>query len=112
MKTFKKMAAQGDILIIAVDTIPENVKPAVAERGNFIIAHSETGHHHVVDAGVADRFIDEMNEFVSYLSVASDAEVKHLRDHDTHASLGLSPGVYEVRQQREYVPEGYRRAAD
>ena len=103
---------QGDLMIRRIAALPSGVKAATGENGVHILAHSETGHHHVVDAGVADRFIDEMNEFVSYLSVASDAEVKHLRDHDTHASLGLSPGVYEVRQQREYVPEGYRRAAD
>jgi hypothetical protein len=35
-----------------------------------------------------------------------------VRPHDTHESYRLTPGVYEVRQQREYVPEGYRRAAD
>jgi len=31
---------------------------------------------------------------------------------ELHQPLTLSPGVWEVRRQREYTPEGFRRAAD
>jgi len=52
MKTFTKMAAQGDFIIIRIDDIPENVEKMESENGYFTIAHSETGHNHVM---VADR---------------------------------------------------------
>lgn len=114
MKTFKKMAAQGDILIIAVSNIPENVKAAVAENGNFIIAHSETGHHHVIERARAEVFEAADDTFIAYIRTLGDgAEIKHLRDHDTHETIALEPNtIYQVRRQREYVPEGFRKAAD
>lgn len=114
MKTFKKMAAQGDILIIAVENIPATAKPAVAERGNFIIAHSETGHHHVIEKARAEVFEAADDTFIAYIRTLGDgAEIKHLRDHDTHETIVLEPNqTYQVRRQREWVAEGFRKAQD
>ena len=41
-----------------------------------------------------------------------EAAVTHERSYHTHAALTLPPGLYEVRQQREYTPEGFRRVED
>lgn len=114
MKTFKKMAAQGDILIIAVESIPADAKPAVAENGKFIIAHSETGHHHVIEKTRAEVYEAADDAFIAYIRTLGDgAEIKHLRDHDTHETIALEPNkTYQVRRQREYVPEGFRKAQD
>lgn len=103
---------QGDLMIRRIDALPQRVKAAAPNSNKHILAHSETGHHHVIDSRAADRFIDETNAFIAYLNVTSAAEVEHLRTFDTHAPLHLGPGVYEVRNQREYTPEGWRRAAD
>jgi hypothetical protein len=35
-----------------------------------------------------------------------------MRSFDTHETLNIPPGIYEVRRQREYVPEGWRKAQD
>jgi hypothetical protein len=100
-------------MIRRIDAIPANMKRAEPENGVHILAHSETGHHHVIESRAAERFIDETNQFISYISVLSDAEITHLREHDTHEALGVDAGaVYEVRNQREYVPDGWRRATD
>ena len=48
MKTFDKQAAQGDLLITKIDKLPAKVKKAESDGGKFILAHSETGHHHTV----------------------------------------------------------------
>ena len=103
---------QGDLMIRKIVDLPPSARVQKGEGNHHILAHSETGHHHVVDANLADRFIDEMNDFISYLSVSSDTKVQHLRSFDTHDPLMLTPGVYEVRRQREYVPEGFRRVED
>jgi hypothetical protein len=47
-----------------------------------------------------------------FLEVKEADELKHLRPHDTHESIMFEPGVYHVRRQREYVPEGYRIVED
>ncbi|MDE2107331.1 MAG: hypothetical protein KGL39_59595, partial [Patescibacteria group bacterium] len=80
----------------------------------FILAHSETGHHHVIERKKAEVFEAADDAFISYIrTLGGEAEIKHQRDFHTHESLLLAPGQnYEVRRQREYVPEGFRRAAD
>lgn len=112
MQKFIKQAAQGDCLITKVESLPGAMKPATAENGKFIVAHSETGHHHTVLERSAEMLIDQTNEFIAGLHVKEPTEITHERSFDTHAPIHLEPGFYEIRRQREYTPEGYRRAQD
>lgn len=113
MKTFDKIAAQGDMMLIRIDALPADAKPAQAENGAFILTHSETGHHHIVMERPTVTFFSAMDEFRSYLVVDQEpAILEHLRPTDTHESLEIKPGIYEVRRQREYSPAGWQRAAD
>lgn len=100
--------AQGDLNFFAVDEIPSDVTETVAEQ--HVLAHSETGHHHVVDRATVRVY--NRDEFESFLEVPQEAEVIHLRGFDTHDKINLPAGKYRVTRQREYTPEGYRRAAD
>lgn len=113
-KTFENSAAQGDVLLTRIDALPDDVRLAPVEAdGVHIVTHSETGHHHVVEAKKVEMFVSD-NPWVSYLKVlANDAALEHRRSFDTHAPLALRQGaIYEVRRQREYTPEGFRRAQD
>jgi hypothetical protein len=116
MKTFTKMAAQGDFIIIRIDDIPANVEKLEAENGQYVIAHSETGHNHVMTMERVQAFkpknVEDRDLYELFLSVEQPTEINHLRSFDTHETLLVPPGSYQVRRQREYVPEGYRRAAD
>lgn len=115
MKTITdKPIAQGDMLIIPIKDIPKTVKPSVASGEYFVLAHSETGHHHVIDRKRVEVYEAADDAFVSYIRMlGKDAEIVHKRDFDTHESIMLTPGQnYEIRRQREYVAEGFRRAAD
>ena len=103
---------QGDLMIRRIDALPAGLVAAPAKDGIHILAHSETGHHHVVKERAAQLLVDKTNAFIAYLKVAEPAEIEHLRLHDTHESYLLSPGLYEVRRQREHTPEGWRRAQD
>lgn len=112
MKKVKKMAAQGDVMFIRIKEVPANAVIAKDEAGLFVVAHSETGHNHVINSKNARMLIDKTNNFHAYLKISKDTEVKHLRSFDTHESLLLTPGNYEIRRQREYTPEGFRKVAD
>ena len=105
-----KYIAQGDLNIFPVDSIPAGLTEKQSEGGQHILAHSETGHHHVVDGNTVRVF--EKDDFVSYLDVREESNVIHLRSFDTHAPVTLPPGQYRITRQREYTPEGFRRAAD
>jgi len=103
---------QGDLMIRRIDEIPAGLVEATPEGGNYIVAHSETGHHHVVKERAAQMLIGKTNAFIAYLDVAEPVVLEHLRSFGTHEPYLLAPGKYEVRRQREHVPEGWRRAAD
>jgi hypothetical protein len=117
MKTFNKTAAQGDVFFIRRDKMPVGVIPAKADKGRVVVTHSETGHDHVM---VLDReaipavemFNDKDNALISWLKVNRPTALEHQRPHDTHEPIMFSPGIYEVRRQREYTPEGFRRVED
>ena len=121
MKTFQKIAAQGEITIIRLGGVPKDKvlrgAPMKAEGGLFIIGHSETGHHHVMGAkgasvAVLDGHVEGMRILHAILETATSLD--HQRDHDTHESIPLEAGEYEFRIGREYDPyqEIARRQAD
>ena len=111
MKTFKNAAAQGDLYFVRIGALPPDVV-LVGSTAVLVIAHSETGHHHVMDSNKVEmyRLPDEIYE--CFLLVKEATPLEHLRPFDTHEALLHEPGIYRVRRQREYVPEGWRRAAD
>lgn len=112
MKKFTNQAAQGDCLITRIEKLPDGLELAKAANGFHIVAHSETGHNHVVLEKSAQLLIDKTNAFIGYLNVLEPCELEHLRSHDTHESIALEKGFYEVRRQQEYTPQGLRRAQD
>jgi hypothetical protein len=114
MKTFTNCAAQGDLLIRRIDKLPQGLKKMETDKGNFIVAHSETGHHHVIAERPGVEVLCGADPLLAYLTVIDETEVtlEHLRNFDTHESILIKGGTYEIRRQREYVPEGFRRVAD
>ncbi len=113
-KPFNRQAAQGDLLITQIKSLPKSVKPIPAEKGRFICAHSETGHCHVVTEKPGVEFFGTEDPLVAYLRVIDGVEVtlEHERSFDTHESLLLKGGTYEIRRQREYTPQGWRKVQD
>jgi hypothetical protein len=117
--TFKNCAAQGDLLITRVQEIPEDaVLQTPEDEGVYIVAHSETGHHHVIESDPVEYFWakssndEDFEGQVAYLRVNEPVTLRHLRSFDTHAPIQISPGIFRLNQQREYTPEGLRRAVD
>jgi gentisate 1,2-dioxygenase len=115
--TFKNQAAQGDLMLRRIDKLPANAKPIAAENGVFVVAHSETGHNHVIDHKPNVQWYGTDDPMVSYLQVIEATDetetlLRHLRGHDTHKTIVIPVGVFEVRRQREHTPEGWRRVED
>lgn len=117
MKTFKNIAAQGDLLIRRIGALPSQAAEIMPEAGKYVVAHSETGHNHVIEAQQNVKLFSVGDPMTSYLQVleacdTTETILEHLRTFDTHESLLIPPGFYELRRQREYVPEGWRRVED
>ncbi|PCJ96662.1 MAG: hypothetical protein COA52_01295 [Hyphomicrobiales bacterium] len=115
MKKFNKIAAQGEAFIRRIDNRPDDLIPVKSENGRHIIAHSETGHHHVMNAGdcqLLERVNVSEGMRILHLIVEKTTSLEHLRNNDTHEAIQFEPGEYEIRIQREYTPEGFRRVQD
>lgn len=97
---------QGDVAFIKIGDKKKYGKDkgdlkAKSENGRYILARGEkTGHMHTVDAESATLYSGLFNGR-NVLVVNEATEVVH----NEHAPLLLEPGEYEVRMQRQYVPE-------
>ena len=112
MRTFKTVAAQGDVYIRRIDKLPEGVVEVPAENGKVIVTHSETSHHHVMDAKKVTMY-QLPDSILDCLLVVHDQDaLEHLRNYDTHQPILFEPGIYHVRRQREHTPEGFRKVQD
>ena len=119
MQKMNKIGAQGDVVFLRVGKLPENIKPHAIESGKYIVAHSETGYHHVIEASETVRFYTTDDPLVSYLEVIEATEeaetvLEHLRSYHTHEAWCFGPGIYEFRRQKEASsrPEGWQVARD
>lgn len=121
MKYFDKnaqSARQGEVYFIRIGVLPPDAEPIDAENGKFIVAHSETGHHHVIEARPNVKYYKSANDpLVSYLQVieateATETLLEHLRQFDTHETISFSEGIYAAITGRESSPEGWRKVQD
>jgi hypothetical protein len=120
MRKYPKMFRQGDVLIVAVDSLPKNLTPKKRESGRVVLAHGEvTGHAHAIertdvvhyDAPNADQAAQQLlrdvgfefevtpQNSVTFLDVPSGAEVLH----EEHGTVILPAGPAVVLRQREWT---------
>lgn len=112
MKTFSISAAQGEITIIRIGDAGVNNslagEPLKIKQGKIIIGHSETGHDHVLEhsRGVSGVECKDAPDGMRVLRaiLTEPNKLVHNRTFDTHESLALQPGMYEIRIGREYDP--------
>ena len=119
MKTFKNMAAQGDFIIMRVSKFPKNLEKINPVNGVYTVAHSETGHNHVMVMerpetvqAFKDKDTKDADLYELFFQLDEPATIEHQRSFDTHEALQVPAGKYVIKRQREYIPEGFRRAAD
>lgn len=125
----KKPAAQGDLLVRPVSGIPEGFVPVQQDNPlGYVVAHSETGHHHVATTTAAKATLYRMppagatgpvdpsrfgGGLLSYLEIQEGVvELLHQRPHDTHQTLQLPAGIWELRRQFDHGPEGWKVVQD
>jgi hypothetical protein len=100
---------QGDIAMMRVDSLPKDAKPEETQ----VVAHSETGHHHLAER--AKVFSVPDGEVLYMQALGKSIDIVHKRNYDTHETIRLlgEPGqIWKIRRQREHTPEGWRRVED
>ena len=116
MKTFskrsKKPAAQGDLLVRRIKEIPAGAKETQRVNGRLVVGLSETGHDHFIhDQRVT--MLTTSDPLICFLKVEGEyADLVHHREVNPHEGIRLPTGLYEIRRQREWTPEGWRAVQD
>lgn len=108
MKTIDKIAAQGDVLFVRIDKLPEGL----TRETHKTAAHSETGHMHAFDDSASVWLYSTSDQLEAYLEVEEPAVLRHHRVWDTHEEIEFPVGVYKIRRQREHTPDGWRQVMD
>lgn len=120
----KVIGAQGEITIIAhfddngnpIMELPScSSKPVERNAKGWIISHSESGHHHLLDGGNVIERTDNVPSGMQVLYALLDRPAALIQDAAVpHGSYELPAGLYEMRISREYDPfaQQARRVAD
>jgi len=87
---------------ITYTQITEMVDGKPTKTKTLIVGHSETGHHHVLEADV--EFDQIMTDNGIYVRLDQIARIVHKKDHDTHETKILQPGIYRFGEKTEYNP--------
>lgn len=93
---------QGDVLLRAVDALPDSAARVVErDAGRIVLAYGEvTGHAHAIAAPESDATL-LMTERARFLRLIADVDLTH----EEHAPIRLPQGTYEVIRQREWTDE-------
>lgn len=94
-----KIVRHGEVILKAIDSLPEGAK-LEQSTNEYIVAHSETGHHHVLST----KEKTDLSKFKvyswngeTYLEVPHMAELWHQKTgKDTHAPHKIAPSIYKV----------------
>ena len=96
---------QGDVGIIKVKALPKAAEKQQTGKRIILAEGERTGHAHAIAADEANLFVAGSRRF---LEVCYKATLVH----EEHGPIVLTPGIYEVIQQREYSPEAIRHVWD
>lgn len=97
----KKPIIHGENGIKPVDKMPEG---KAEKHTSFIIGHSETGHHHILEATKGQEFDIIVKDGEIYFTNTYAAKVTHKKTHEIHETVEVNPGVYKVNRKTEYDP--------
>lgn len=104
-----KILRQGDVLLVKIETIPDNLIPVTPTEKGFILAEGEaTGHHHAIRDIANVAMFAAKTEGKLYLILTQPNKL----EHEEHSKIDLPIGNYEVIRQREYHPDAIRNVAD
>lgn len=111
----KLPAQQGDLYFRAINKLPEDITAVNAVNGFYVLAHSESGHDHIVlEDERVEYYQSSYDLFLAFMKIAlTPVDLIHKKTGpDAHKTIRLPPGLYEFRRQTEITPEGLRRVED
>lgn len=101
MKNKPQIVRHGEVLLKPINVIPKEAK-LVEEVKSYIVAHSETGHHHVLTTDLSKFRVYSWNG-ETYLEVPELSTLIHEKTGtDAHAPHTILPSAYKVVIKKSY----------
>lgn len=91
----KQIIRHGDICLKQISKLPKGLK----ETKTTILETGSHGHNHFIDKGKV--YFQKVNDYVFGYLVAKNTTL----DHEEHGKVLLN-GVFELRKQQEFTPQG------
>lgn len=112
-----KLVRHGEVILKAITQLPKEAK-LVEETNRVVVAHSETGHHHLLE--VKDKVDMSKIKVYSwngdtYLEVPQIAELWHQKTgKDVHTPHKITPSIYKViiKKHFDYFKGALERVRD
>lgn len=103
----KDHVRQGDVLLIDVDSMPNDAERS-KEKGRVVLAYGEvTGHAHAIyDKGASLHHVPQNRG--TFLKLVKTVALSH----EEHTKIPLDKGVKRVIRQTEYTPSELIQVAD
>lgn len=92
-----KCIRHGEAMLVPIKT-----KITGKSHTSFVVAHSETGHHHVLKSKVPFTVSEKDKQFL--IELFEPAKLVHQKTSDKHKTLPIAPGRYKVVYKNEYNP--------
>ncbi|MEM1152458.1 MAG: hypothetical protein AAGI03_18280 [Pseudomonadota bacterium] len=106
---------QGEVRIELIDQLPGDLveHDEFTAKGDYIVSHSESGHHHVLERSSAKVYRDKGNASILYAIVERPTEMLQSAARP-HEGAPMQPGIYQMTLAREFDPfaKEARRVAD
>lgn len=99
MKT--KALRHGEIAFVAIKKLPDNLTKATT---NIIVTGSH-GNNHTFSGGSL-YLLPKLEGYIMGYLVAENTTLYHPEHGDEKGEAKLPDGVYEIRKQQEFTPEG------
>jgi hypothetical protein len=88
----------GEILLLPVEAVPDGSTSRVS---SCIVGHSESGHHHVLEADEAFAQIVAANGDL-FVDLDVSTPLRHEKSHQQHRELLVPAGAWRVIRKTEF----------
>lgn len=92
-----KVIRHGEAMLV-----PVNTKFKGKEHSEYILSHSETGHHHVLESKAPFKVSESDKQFL--IELFTPAKLVHKKTVDAHKTLDVPAGKYKIVKKTEYDP--------
>lgn len=97
----KEPIIHGENVLLPIEKMPEG---KVEKYNTFIVGHSETGHHHILEAAKGTEFDIIVSGNDIFFTTTGASKIVHKKSNDIHKTVDVKPGTYKVNRKTEYDP--------